>query len=51
MIDGSRPEGETDADTARCHAEIFLDVLRGQGFALPNTRPKFPNPPGLYRVR
>ena len=51
MIDDPRPEGETDADTVRCHAEIFLDVLRGQGFAQPNPRPMFPNPPALYRVR
>ena len=32
------------------HAEIFLDVLRGQGFAQPNPRPMFPNPPGLLRI-
>jgi alkanesulfonate monooxygenase SsuD/methylene tetrahydromethanopterin reductase-like flavin-dependent oxidoreductase (luciferase family) len=35
---------------ARRHAEIFLDVLRGQGFAQPNPRPMFPNPPGLLRI-
>jgi alkanesulfonate monooxygenase SsuD/methylene tetrahydromethanopterin reductase-like flavin-dependent oxidoreductase (luciferase family) len=43
-------EGETPADMARRHAEVFLDVLRGQGFAQPNPRPMFPNPPGLLRV-
>ena len=55
VIDGWRyfgyapPEGETDADMARRHAEVFLDVLRGHGFAKPNPRPMFPNPPGLLR--
>src|SRR5258706_16316834 len=29
-------EGETDADMGRRHAGVFLDVLRGQGFAQPN---------------
>jgi alkanesulfonate monooxygenase SsuD/methylene tetrahydromethanopterin reductase-like flavin-dependent oxidoreductase (luciferase family) len=48
---GYRPtEGQTDADMARRHAEVFLDVLRGEGFAQPNPRPMFPNPPGLLRV-
>jgi alkanesulfonate monooxygenase SsuD/methylene tetrahydromethanopterin reductase-like flavin-dependent oxidoreductase (luciferase family) len=28
---------------------VFLDVLRGEGFAQPNPRPMFPNPPGLLR--
>src|SRR5476649_183573 len=32
-------EGTTDADMARRHAEAFLDVLRGEGFAQPNPRP------------
>jgi alkanesulfonate monooxygenase SsuD/methylene tetrahydromethanopterin reductase-like flavin-dependent oxidoreductase (luciferase family) len=56
VIDGWRyfgyqpAEGETDADMARRHAEVFLDVLRGQGFARPNPQPMFPNPPGLLRV-
>ena len=35
---------------ARRHAEVLLEVLRGQGFAKPNPRPMFPNPPGLLRV-
>jgi alkanesulfonate monooxygenase SsuD/methylene tetrahydromethanopterin reductase-like flavin-dependent oxidoreductase (luciferase family) len=55
VIDGWRyfgyqpAEGETDADMGRRHTEVFLDVLRGQGFAQPNPRPMFPNPPGLLR--
>src|ERR1700691_3702030 len=48
---GHRPaEGESDADMGRRHAELFLDVLRGEGFAKPNPRPMFPNPPGLLRL-
>jgi len=43
-------EGETDADMARRHAEVFLDVIQGKGFAQPNPRPMFPNPPGLLRL-
>jgi len=43
-------EGETDTDMARQHAEVFLQVLKGEGFAKPNPRPMFPNPPGLLRV-
>jgi alkanesulfonate monooxygenase SsuD/methylene tetrahydromethanopterin reductase-like flavin-dependent oxidoreductase (luciferase family) len=56
VIDGWRyfgyqpPEGSTDAEMARRHAEVFLDILRGEGFAEPNPRPMFPNPPGLLRV-
>src|SRR3982074_930598 len=40
-------EGQTDADMGRRHAEFFFDLLRGEGFAQPNSRPMFPNPPGL----
>ncbi len=48
---GYRPaEGQTDADMGRRHAEVFLDVLRGEGFARPNPRPMFANPPGLLRL-
>jgi alkanesulfonate monooxygenase SsuD/methylene tetrahydromethanopterin reductase-like flavin-dependent oxidoreductase (luciferase family) len=48
---GYRPgEGQTDADMGRHHAEIFLDLLRGEGFASPNPQPIFPNPPGLLRL-
>ena len=56
VIDGWRhfgyapPEGVTDADMARRHAEVFLDVIRGEGFAKPNPSPMFPNPPGLLRL-
>jgi alkanesulfonate monooxygenase SsuD/methylene tetrahydromethanopterin reductase-like flavin-dependent oxidoreductase (luciferase family) len=56
VIDGWRhfgyapQEGQTDADMARQHAEVFLEVLKGEGFARPNPRPMFPNPPGLLRV-
>jgi alkanesulfonate monooxygenase SsuD/methylene tetrahydromethanopterin reductase-like flavin-dependent oxidoreductase (luciferase family) len=56
VIDGWRyfgyapPEGKTDADMARQHAEVFLELLSGKGFAQPNPQPMFPNPPGLLRV-
>lgn len=43
-------EGQSDADLGRRHAEVFLQVLKGEGFAEPNPRPMFPNPPGLLRV-
>ena len=43
-------EGEDDADMARRHTEIALQVLTGQGFAEPNPQPMFPNPPGMLRV-
>jgi alkanesulfonate monooxygenase SsuD/methylene tetrahydromethanopterin reductase-like flavin-dependent oxidoreductase (luciferase family) len=42
--------GESDADMARRHTEELLEVLKGEGFAKPNPRPMFPNPPGLLRV-
>src|ERR1700735_64061 len=50
-IDGWRyfgyvpPEGMSDAGMARRHTEVFLEVLQGKGFARPNPRPMFPNPP------
>jgi alkanesulfonate monooxygenase SsuD/methylene tetrahydromethanopterin reductase-like flavin-dependent oxidoreductase (luciferase family) len=48
---GYRPiEGEDDADMGRQHAEEFLELLRGKGFAQPNPRPMFTNPPGLLRL-
>jgi len=56
VIDGWRhfghtpAEGETDADMARRHAEVFLNLLKAEGFAQPNPRPMFPNPPGLLRL-
>jgi alkanesulfonate monooxygenase SsuD/methylene tetrahydromethanopterin reductase-like flavin-dependent oxidoreductase (luciferase family) len=43
-------EGETDADMGRRHAQVFLELLRGEGFAEPNPHPMFPNPPGLLRL-
>jgi alkanesulfonate monooxygenase SsuD/methylene tetrahydromethanopterin reductase-like flavin-dependent oxidoreductase (luciferase family) len=43
-------EGETDADLARRHAAVFLELLRGEGFAEPNPRPMFANPPGRLRL-
>jgi len=42
--------GEDDATMGRRHAEHFLELLRGKGFAQPNPRPMFPNPPGLLRL-
>jgi alkanesulfonate monooxygenase SsuD/methylene tetrahydromethanopterin reductase-like flavin-dependent oxidoreductase (luciferase family) len=56
VIDGWRyfgyqpPEGQSDADMGRRHAEVLLELLQGKGFAKPNPRPMFPNPPGLLRV-
>jgi alkanesulfonate monooxygenase SsuD/methylene tetrahydromethanopterin reductase-like flavin-dependent oxidoreductase (luciferase family) len=56
VIDGWRyfgyqlVEGETDADMGRRHAEEFLELLGGEGFAEPNPRPMFSNPPGLLRL-
>jgi alkanesulfonate monooxygenase SsuD/methylene tetrahydromethanopterin reductase-like flavin-dependent oxidoreductase (luciferase family) len=56
VIDGWRYFGyqpgpeESPADMARRHAEVFLGVLGGEGFATPNPRPMFPNPPGPLRL-
>jgi alkanesulfonate monooxygenase SsuD/methylene tetrahydromethanopterin reductase-like flavin-dependent oxidoreductase (luciferase family) len=56
VIDGWRHfgfaprDGESDADMGRRHAEVFLDLLNGEGFAEPNPRPMFANPPGLLRL-
>ncbi|GAB3175804.1 LLM class flavin-dependent oxidoreductase [Myceligenerans halotolerans] len=56
VIDGWRyfghepRDGESDADMARRHAARFLELLKGEGFAEPNPRPMFPNPPGLLRI-
>ena len=56
VIDGWRyfgyqpAEGETEAEMARRHTEVFLQLLEGDGFAQPNPRPMFANPPGLLRV-
>jgi alkanesulfonate monooxygenase SsuD/methylene tetrahydromethanopterin reductase-like flavin-dependent oxidoreductase (luciferase family) len=35
---------------ARRHSRVFLQLLEGKGFAQPNPRPMFPNPPGLLRL-
>ena len=43
-------EGESDAEMGRRNAEVFLELLNGAGFAQPNPRPMFPNPPGLLRL-
>ena len=56
VIDGYRyfgyapPDGMSDADMARRHTEAFLEVMKGEGFAKPNPRPMFANPPGLLRL-
>ncbi|MGF7154094.1 LLM class flavin-dependent oxidoreductase [Novosphingobium gossypii] len=56
VIDGWRhfgyapAEGESDADMGRRHGETFFELLKGEGFAQPNPRPMFPNPPGLLRL-
>lgn len=56
VIDGWRhfgfapAEGQSEADMARHHADVFLDLLEGRGFAQPHPRPMFPNPPGLLRL-
>ncbi|MEU3341422.1 LLM class flavin-dependent oxidoreductase [Streptomyces sp. NPDC002144] len=56
VIDGWRyfgygpAEGKTDADMARAHTEVLLEVLKGEGFAEPNPNPMFGNPPGLLRI-
>jgi len=56
VIDGWRyfgyspADGQTDADMGRGHAEVFLGLLRGEGFAQPSPRPMFANPPGLLRI-
>ncbi len=56
VVDGWRyfgyapAEGETEADMARRHTDVLLGLLRGEGFAQPNPRPMFANPPGLLRL-
>jgi alkanesulfonate monooxygenase SsuD/methylene tetrahydromethanopterin reductase-like flavin-dependent oxidoreductase (luciferase family) len=48
---GYRPaDGQSDAEMGRRHAEKFLELLRGEGFAQPSPRPMFANPPGLLRI-
>lgn len=56
VIDGWRyfgyepEEGMSDADLGRKHGEAFFEALKGEGFAQPNPRPMFPNPPGLLKI-
>jgi alkanesulfonate monooxygenase SsuD/methylene tetrahydromethanopterin reductase-like flavin-dependent oxidoreductase (luciferase family) len=56
VIDGFRyfgyapAEGSDHAAMAREHAAVFLEVIKGEGFAQPSPRPMFPNPPGLLRI-
>ena len=55
VVDGFRyfgyePAGGDHAAMARQHAAVLLQVLEGKGFAEPNPRPMFPNPPGLLRI-
>src|SRR5262245_8103234 len=56
VIDGFRyfgyqpAEGSDHAEMAREHARVFLEVIEGRGFAQPNPRPMFPNPPGLLPI-
>lgn len=53
VVDGFRyfghvpDEGNDPAEMARQHTAVLLEVLEGHGFAEPNPRPMFPNPPGL----
>ena len=56
VVDGWRhfgytpAKGESDADMGRRHGEVFMRLLKGNGFAQPSARPMFPNSPGLLRL-
>jgi alkanesulfonate monooxygenase SsuD/methylene tetrahydromethanopterin reductase-like flavin-dependent oxidoreductase (luciferase family) len=56
VIDGFRyfghvpADGSDHAEMAREHTRLFLEAIEGHGFAEPNPRPMFPNPPGLLRI-
>jgi len=56
VIDGWRyfgyepAKGESEEDMGRRHGQEFFELLCGEGFAKPNPRPMFPNPPGLLRL-
>src|SRR6478735_3218385 len=56
VIDGFRyfgyepTAGSDHAAMAREHTRVFLEVIKGEGFAEPNPRPMFPNPPGPLRL-
>ena len=43
-------DGSDHAAMARQHTEVFLEAIQGRGFAQPNPRPMFPNPPGLLPI-
>jgi alkanesulfonate monooxygenase SsuD/methylene tetrahydromethanopterin reductase-like flavin-dependent oxidoreductase (luciferase family) len=43
-------EGSNEAEMARTHTDVFLEILKGEGFAQPSPNPMFPNPPGLLRI-
>ncbi len=47
---GYQPDNDDHAQMARDHTRVFLDVIEGRGFAQPNPRPMFPNPPGLLPI-
>jgi alkanesulfonate monooxygenase SsuD/methylene tetrahydromethanopterin reductase-like flavin-dependent oxidoreductase (luciferase family) len=47
---GFEPKDGDHAAMAREHTAVFLKVIEGRGFAEPNPRPMFPNPPGLLRI-
>ncbi len=56
VVDGYRYFGHVPAEDsdhaamAREHTRVFLKMIEGEGFAQPNARPMFPNPPGLLRL-
>jgi alkanesulfonate monooxygenase SsuD/methylene tetrahydromethanopterin reductase-like flavin-dependent oxidoreductase (luciferase family) len=56
VVDGFRyfghvpREGSDASEMGREHTQILLQVLAGEGFAQPNPRPMFANPPGLLRL-
>jgi len=56
VVDGFRyfgqvpAEGSDAGEMAREHTAVLLEVLEGRGFAEPNPRPMFANPPGLLRI-
>ena len=56
VIDGYRyfghvpADGSDHAEMARQHTATFLEVIQGRGFAEPNPRPMFANPPGLLPI-
>jgi alkanesulfonate monooxygenase SsuD/methylene tetrahydromethanopterin reductase-like flavin-dependent oxidoreductase (luciferase family) len=57
VVDGFRYFGyhpasgdENGGDMARRNTDVLLQVLSGAGFAEPNPRPMFPNPPGKLPI-